>query len=319
MPKRDQIDPVNSDTDIREILKSLMENQIKKCDLKNTIQEALEPFNERLTTMEETMEVHTEEISTLQEDIRSLQSGLDSMKKDLEKWKKNGTASLEQANNMEQYSRKYSIKIFDLKPVTLPGVKYESLNMCRQLVVQYAKGILDLDINSDFICAAHRLPKNKSEKYKHQPKPMYVKFLRMEDKINFMRAYKERGIRNDQPVVKNDITPKNMKLLSAIFNDTEQYAYGFYYNGFIYGMTKDFYKMGPIGYLEDLTALFNKRKTAGTYSPPPDEEEEAEESSSQDTFQIDTAVKNAAFSKRGGKGRGTGTTRKTSLRSGNDN
>ena len=251
--------------------KELKDTQLKKEDIKILIEETLEPTNLRITKLEESDAKTAENLTKLEVSYNDLKKQFNGLKEEMYELKLNVNSSLENNNNLEQYGRKYSIKIFDLKSEKNGS---ESADECRQLVTKYAKETLEIDIMPDFISAAHRLPKSKHPKFSNQAPPMYVRFLRLDDKINFLRAYHEKGKGENKPVVKNDVTVKNRKLLKAIHEDKVHYAYGYYRNGLVFGVTNDHYRVGPIGYLQNLITVWQRRVTDGIYSPPDQDDDE---------------------------------------------
>lgn len=183
-------------------------------------------------------------------------------------------SALEWANNIEQNSRKSSFRIYDLPP-DVDG--RESMSECRDLVAIMITNELGIQISADDIAVAHRLPKPRNRKGHKvsDAHPMFVRALRMEDAVEIVICAKKKiNKAKGKPTIKWDITTKNLKLMSDIFSHPN-YEFATYYNGKIYGMTDDNYRVGPIGICKDLTEIYDNRVEAGKFVEPKEDENES--------------------------------------------
>ena len=270
----------DDDKSIKDILNELKETQLKKEDVKITVNECLGPLTARLTAVEtlagsnksEIDEVNRE-VSNLQNTVSGLSASFDAMERKIERYRElcdslveTGLDALDSANRNEQYTRKSSILIFNLKtdPSTTGPPGRESMSLCRDIVSAMLYELLRLEIPAGRISVAHRLPKSKNPSAADQPPPMYARFIRLEDKNAVMRAVKEKNLNADKtkPTIKHDLTMKNKELLDRIFKHPK-FSHGWYFNGNIYASTIDDYRIGPINITSDLDAVFLERAIVG--------------------------------------------------------
>ena len=246
----------NEDEDIRTMFNTIIKNQkeqLTKESLDASIASAMVKYEERLTNIEATQTQHATDIV--------------SIKEKLVKCEKANKNSLEFANHAEQYSRKSSIRIFNLEAAVRDDGEMEGMIDCRMLTADFLRNELAMQVSPDEIAVAHRLPKSKNPKFKNMPAPMFVRFIRLEHKIEVMRKARDINRDEDKPTTTNDLTTANKDLIKRLY-DHQNFKSGWYYNGWIYGLTEDDYKIGPIGVHDDLDSLYDHRDEIGNKIEP---------------------------------------------------
>ncbi|CAG2247621.1 unnamed protein product [Mytilus edulis] len=141
------------------------------------------------------------------------------LKEEIENTGKRATEAMELSNWNEQYSRKKNIKIFDFpekKGERLPHSFFQEISK------------LGVKIEPSEIVAAHRIPGKNGK-----PRPILVKFMRMESKISILR---NRKLINEKLEVRisDDVTKLNQGLLNRLYLH-EDVNSAWYFNGHIYG------------------------------------------------------------------------------------
>ncbi len=259
--------PDNESTSLAE-LKSMITHltniQITEEQIKNIVKDSVADLTSRIVTIEANSSSNTEAIKDMKERITELQEENTALHARMDKTHDAVLDLSEIANHAEQYSRKCNINIYNLNPI--PD-KDEGMHDCRYLVGSMIAAELQIEIPPNDIVVAHRLPKPKGNKYKDSPAPMFVKFLRLEDKIRVMAACKEMNKSENKPTIKNDLTTDNRKLLRKIYLH-QDFTSGWYYNGRIFSLTTDNYRIGPVGIHANLDDLFKDRKNIGTFIEP---------------------------------------------------
>lgn len=114
-------------------------------------------------------------------------------------------------NNLEQYSRRNSIRIYGLHDED----KEESSTKTMDLVINMVKNKLELPISRQDIDTAHRLGPFKSD----ANRPVICKFLSRETKHRVVHARKK--LKGSAVVVREDLTQKNAKLLETVSRKEE--------------------------------------------------------------------------------------------------
>ncbi len=292
------------DCDIKSMLKDIRSRQFSTEEMEASINKCLDTkldeINKRITSVESQVNDNHNRILDLETNIDAMKDQLVKSESVLDNTRTMTMASLEQANKLEQYSRKSSVFIFNLNQSSSD----ESMLDCRKLVSAMINEHLKIDIHPSKISVAHRLPKRKGFK---GPPPMYVRFLHIEDKISVMKA--ARGINRDEskPSIKHDLTDKNKKLISAIY-DHDKFKSGWYYNGNIFALTDDNYKIGPLGIFVNLSELYTKRKEIGQFLPPKDNADNSEKESDYPAL-ASTAPKELSYTDTAARRRGGGKAR----------
>ncbi|VDI48271.1 Hypothetical predicted protein [Mytilus galloprovincialis] len=141
------------------------------------------------------------------------------LKEEIENTGRRATDAMQLSNWNEQYSRKKNVKIFDFPEKKGGELPHNFLNEI---------GKLDVKIDPSEIVAAHRIPGKPGK-----PRPILVKFLRMESKIALLR---NRKLINEKLEVRisDDVTRLNQGLLNRLYLH-EDVTSAWYFNGHIYG------------------------------------------------------------------------------------
>ncbi|CAG2211428.1 paramyosin-like [Mytilus edulis] len=141
------------------------------------------------------------------------------LKEEIENTGRRATDAMQLSNWNEQYSRKKNVKIFDFPEKRGEKLPHNFLNEI---------GKLDVNIDQSEIVAAHRIPGKPGK-----PRPILVKFLRMESKIALLR---NRKLINEKLEVRisDDVTRLNQGLLNRLYLH-EDVTSAWYFNGHIYG------------------------------------------------------------------------------------
>ncbi|CAC5356292.1 unnamed protein product [Mytilus coruscus] len=130
-------------------------------------------------------------------------------------------AALSMANYNEQYSRKFNIKMVNFQT--------ENDENLREYFLKTVKDDLNLKLEKRDIVAIHRL-----RSYKPGVPPVIVKVVNSEVKTAIMRKKK---LKNHVKLY-DDITIKNRDLLKRLRRHKD-IDVAYYYNGSVYGKTKD--------------------------------------------------------------------------------
>lgn len=183
-----------------------------------------EVYEKKLTNMSRKMDKIELENVNLLEKNSLLHTEVRQIREDMAQIEHTATESLRMANWNEQYSRKKNIKIYNLK---------ESRG--EQLIQDFVSSIKDsvkVEIRPEEIVAMHRIPGKPGS-----PRPVIVKFLRMENKITILKNRKALQEKLDIKIG-DDITHKNRELLGRL-NRHENITSAWYFNGHIYGTDMD--------------------------------------------------------------------------------
>lgn len=183
-----------------------------------------EIYEKKLTNMSKKMDKIELENVNLLEKNSLLHTEVRQIREDMTQIEHTATESLRMANWNEQYSRKKNIKIYNLK---------ESRG--EQLIQDFVSSIKDsvkVEIRPSEIVAMHRIPGKPGS-----PRPVIVKFLRMENKITILKNRKALQEKLDIKIG-DDITHKNHELLGRL-NRHENITSAWYFNGHIYGTDMD--------------------------------------------------------------------------------
>jgi hypothetical protein len=130
------------------------------------------------------------------------------------------TDAMRQGNWNEQYSRKKNVKIYNV-----PENRDEKLLVT--LINQF-KEKLNLNIDCSDIVAMHRIPGRPAA-----PRPILIKFLRMESKIALLRRKKDISeVFNVK--IGDDITKQNQGLLNRLYLH-EKITSAWFFNEHVFG------------------------------------------------------------------------------------
>ena len=201
-----------------EIKKEIMEEESKET---TKIKEVYEMKLTNVTRQMEKIEVENinliEKNSLLHIEVRKI-------REDMAHIEHNATESLRMANWNEQYSRKKSIKIYNMKESRGEHLIQDFVSSLKEKV--------NVEISPSEIVAMHRIPGKHGA-----PRPVIVKFLRMENKITVL---KNRKALQEMIDIKmgDDITHKNQGLLGRL-NRHVNITRAWYFNGNIYGTDMD--------------------------------------------------------------------------------
>lgn len=155
-----------------------------------------EIYEKKLTNMSRKMDKIELENVNLLEKNSLLHTEVRQIREDMAQIEHTATESLRMANWNEQYSRKKNIKIYNLK---------ESRG--EQLIQDFVSSTKDsvkVEIRPSEIVAMHRIPGKPGS-----PRPVIVKFLRMENKITILKNRKALQEKLDIKIG-DDITHKTM-------------------------------------------------------------------------------------------------------------
>lgn len=191
-----------------------------KIEIEGKMGQMKDAYDKKLSTASRQMEVIERENINLLEKNAQLHSEVRKMRENIDRVGRMATESVSMANWNEQYSRKKNIKIH-----FLPETKGENLESdFRNVIKQNA----NVDIQQADIVAIHRIPGKQGF-----PRPVIVKFLRMEAKIAVLRKRKE--LKEKLEIrIGDDITGKNQELLNRL-NQHEYITSAWYFNGHVYG------------------------------------------------------------------------------------
>ena len=183
-----------------------------------------EVYEMKLTNVTRQMEKIEVENINLIEKNSLLHIEVRKIREDMAHIEHNATESLRMANWNEQYSRKKSIKIYNMKESRGEHLIQDFVGSLKEKV--------NVEISPSEIVAMHRIPGKHGA-----PRPVIVKFLRMENKITVL---KNRKALQEMLDIKmgDDITHKNQGLLGRL-NRHVNITRAWYFNGNIYGTDMD--------------------------------------------------------------------------------
>ncbi|CAG2197676.1 unnamed protein product [Mytilus edulis] len=154
----------------------------------------------------------------------SLHSDLRKMREVVDENNKKATESVRLGNWNEQYSRKKNVKIYHLPENRNEDLPHSLLNELKNQV--------KLDINPSEVVAMHRIPGKEGS-----PRPVLIKFLRMDTKISLLR--KKKAINEALKVrIGDDITKLNQGLLNRLYQH-DNIISSWYFNGHVYGSDEE--------------------------------------------------------------------------------
>ncbi|VDI09353.1 Hypothetical predicted protein [Mytilus galloprovincialis] len=215
---------------VTEIFKSLSENlkkQIKKeimSEVKSEVEKLKTNYDSKISHLHDKLNTIEFENGNLLEKNASLHSDLRKMREVVDENNKKATESVRLGNWNEQYSRKKNVKIYHLPENRNEDLPHSLLNELKNQV--------KLDINPSEVVAMHRIPGKEGN-----PRPVLIKFLRMDTKISLLR--KKKAINEALKVrIGDDITKLNQGLLNRLYQHDNVIS-SWYYNGHVYGSDEE--------------------------------------------------------------------------------
>ncbi|CAG2257732.1 unnamed protein product [Mytilus edulis] len=215
---------------VTEIFKSLSENlkkQIKKeimSEVKSEVEKLKTNYDSKISHLHDKLNTIEFENGNLLETNASLHSDLRKMREVVDENNKKATESVRLGNWNEQYSRKKNVKIYHLPENRNEDLPHSLLNELKNQV--------KLDINPSEVVAMHRIPGKEGN-----PRPVLIKFLRMDTKISLLR--KKKAINEALKVrIGDDITKLNQGLLNRLYQHDNVIS-SWYFNGHVYGSDEE--------------------------------------------------------------------------------
>ncbi|CAG2189611.1 unnamed protein product [Mytilus edulis] len=215
---------------VTEIFKSLSENlkkQIKKeimSEVKSEVEKLKTNYDSKISHLHDKLNTIEFENGNLLEKNASLHSDLRKMREVVDENNKKATESVRLGNWNEQYSRKKNVKIYHLPENRNEDLPHSLLNELKNQV--------KLDINPSEVVAMHRIPGKEGN-----PRPVLIKFLRMDTKISLLR--KKKAINEALKVrIGDDITKLNQGLLNRLYQHDNVIS-SWYFNGHVYGSDEE--------------------------------------------------------------------------------
>jgi hypothetical protein len=177
-------------------------------------------YNEKIVNMGGSIDVLEFDNANLLERNAALHTELKSLKENIKEIGNRSTDAMRQGNWNEQYSRKKNVKIYNM-----PENRDEKLPVT---LINQLKEKLNLNIDCSDIVAMHRIPGRPAA-----PRPILIKFLRMESKIALLRRKKNISeVFNVK--IGDDITKQNQGLLTRLYLH-EKITSAWFFNGHVFG------------------------------------------------------------------------------------
>ena len=177
-------------------------------------------YNAKILNMGGRIDVLEFDNANLLERNAELHTELKSWKEDIKEIGIRSTDAMRQGNWNEQYSRKKNVKIYNM-----PENRGEKLPVS---LINQLKEKLDINIDRSDIVAMHRIPGRPAA-----PRPILIKFLRMESKIALLRRKKD--ISEILHVkIGDDITKQNQGLLNRLHLH-DKITSAWFFNGHVFG------------------------------------------------------------------------------------
>ena len=177
-------------------------------------------YNAKILNMGGRIDVLEFDNENLLERNAELHTELKSWKEDIKEIGNRSTNAMRQGNWNEQYSRKKNVKIYNM-----PENRGEKLPVS---LINQLKEKLDINIDRSDIVAMHRIPGRPAA-----PRPILIKFLRMESKIALFRRKKD--ISEILHVkIGDDITKQNQGLLNRLHLH-DKITSAWFFNGHVFG------------------------------------------------------------------------------------
>ena len=177
-------------------------------------------YNEKIVNMGGRIDVLEFDNANLLERNAALHTELKSLKENIKEIGNRSTDAMRQGNWNEQYSRKKNVKIYNM-----PENRDEKLPVT---LINQLKEKLNLNIDCSDIVAMHIIPGRPVA-----PRPILIKFLRMESKIALLRRKKDISeVFNVK--IGDDITKQNQGLLNRLYLH-EKITSAWFFNGHVFG------------------------------------------------------------------------------------
>ena len=185
-------------------LRQLLMNLLKSKEFMDTLESVCKQTMEKVVC--ENCEKMKQQIERNESEILDLQSTLDNKNRELQSLKKcvdletsKREVTERQLNDLEQYTRRNSIRIF--------GVKEQANEDTDQIAVDIANKKLGFQLTKRDIDRSHRVQQKDPKK----PKPIIVKLCSYKDKSSFMRNKKK--LKGTGTSIQEDLTVQNLILL----------------------------------------------------------------------------------------------------------
>lgn len=213
------------------LLKLVTEDFVKdrlealKADIMKEIKTEMDKVNVRISRVKFQLSELTNDLETLKNESSNLKTELDKQIEKNEKLAKNYAALEEKmlereslqkfhesrVNNLEQYTRNNSVRIYGLKDVD----KNESADESRDLVINTLNTKLHMKIMPQEIDIAHRLGRFRTD----GDRPVICKFVSKATKKKVIGL--RRQLKGTSIVIREDLTIKNAKLLEEVSGKKE--------------------------------------------------------------------------------------------------
>lgn len=215
---------------VTEIFKNLSVNlkkEIKKdimSEVKSEVDKLKSQYDSKISNLYDKLNTIEFENANLLEKNASLHSEMRKMSTVVDESNRKATDSVRLGNWNEQYSRKKNVKIYQL-----PEIRNEKLP---NSILNELKEKIKLDIDPSEIVAMHRIPGKDGS-----PRPVLIKFLRMDTKIALLRNKKMiHEVLNVK--IGDDITKLNQGLLNRLYLH-DKIVSSWYFNGHVYGSDEE--------------------------------------------------------------------------------
>jgi hypothetical protein len=180
--------------DLKKALQEIKDDILKEVNL--TIQTTFEEMNGRLHDLSVENETLNKKVWALTRKNSDLEVGVKAAKNDAK-------ITAQKTNDLEQHTRKSSIRIFGLPD----NKKDESIYQTADVVTQLLTEKLQMKISPFDIDIAHRLGRFEAGR----PRPIIAKFMTRRHKIEAVQ--KRRSLKGTRIVIREDLTPMNQALL----------------------------------------------------------------------------------------------------------
>ena len=164
-----------------------------------------------------------------QEEIEFLKKENTMLRELLSEEKYSNSVALSKLNDLEQYSRRNNIRIFGLKDQD----RKETAQTTEKQVIETIRNKLDLTVHPKDIQIAHRTGSFRSE----SDRPVIVQFVSRKTKSAILQ--KRRQLKGSRISIAEDLTPNNVRRLSAIKN-LQCVSDAWSHAGKLYAKKKDF-------------------------------------------------------------------------------
>ncbi|CAG2219960.1 unnamed protein product [Mytilus edulis] len=193
-------------------------------EVKSEVEKLKTNYDSKISHLHDKLNTIEFENGNLLEKNASLHSDLRKMREVVDENNKKATESVRLGNWNEQYSRKKNVKIYHLPENRNEDLPHSLLNELKNQV--------KLDINPSEVVAMHRIPGKEGN-----PRPVLIKFLRMDTKISLLR--KKKAINEALKVrIGDDITKLNQGLLNRLYQHDNVIS-SWYFNGHVYGSDEE--------------------------------------------------------------------------------